>query len=162
MAGVRPFQLRKLGHVVLNVTDIEAAVRFYTEILGLQISDRYPDSMVPGGMVFMRYGTDHHGVALVGGAKPLPESSLNHFAFEVGTLAEVFDARRWLREQARWQQSGNLLEHRPGRHDRRGAPGERVAAGPHARGRHRQPGAWPAGATALVALTPQSGISFAF
>ena len=98
MAGVRPFQLRKLGHVVLNVTDLETAVRFYTEVLGLQISDRYPDSMVPGGMVFMRYGTDHHGVALVGGARPLPESSLNHFAFEVGTLAEVFDARQWLRE----------------------------------------------------------------
>jgi len=98
MASVRPFQLRKLGHVVLNVTDIEAAVRFYTDVLGLQISDRYPDSMVPGGMVFMRYGTDHHGVALVGGAKPLPESSLNHFAFEVGTLAEVFHARAWLRE----------------------------------------------------------------
>ena len=98
MASVRPFQLRKLGHVVLNVTDIEAALRFYTEVLGLQISDRYPDSMVPGGMVFMRYGTDHHGVALVGGAKALPESSLNHFAFEVGTLAEVFHARAWLRE----------------------------------------------------------------
>ena len=72
MAGVRPFQLRKLGHVVLNVTDIEAAVRFYTQVLGLSISDRYPDSMVPGGMVFMRYGTDHHGVALVGGAPAVP------------------------------------------------------------------------------------------
>jgi len=98
MASVRPFQLRKLGHVVLNVTDIEAAVRFYTDVLGLQISDRYPDSMVPGGMVFMRYGTDHHGVALVGGAPAVQASSLNHFAFEVGTLAEVFHARAWLRE----------------------------------------------------------------
>ena len=97
MADVRPFQLRKLGHVVLNVTDIDRAVRFYTEVLGLSISDRYPDSMVPGGMVFMRYGTDHHGVALVGGARPSTESSLNHFAFEVATLAEVFDARAWLR-----------------------------------------------------------------
>ena len=46
------FQLRKLGHVVLNVTDLEASVRFYTDVLGLSISDRYPDSMVPGGMVF--------------------------------------------------------------------------------------------------------------
>src|SRR5678815_5557747 len=79
MADVRPFQLRKLGHVVLNVSDLDVAVRFYTEVLGLQISDRYPDSMVPGGMVFMRYGTDHHGVALVGGARALEASSLNHF-----------------------------------------------------------------------------------
>src|SRR2546426_636483 len=59
------FQLRKLGHVVLNVTDLERSVRFYTDLLGLEISDRYPDSMVPGGMVFMRCNADHHGVALV-------------------------------------------------------------------------------------------------
>lgn len=93
-----PFQLRKIGHVVLNVSDLEAAVRFYTGVLGLQISDRYPDSMVPGGMVFLRCNTDHHGVALVGGAGKLDRSSLNHFAFEVGTPDEVFHARAWLRK----------------------------------------------------------------
>ena len=92
------FQLRKLGHVVLNVTDLESSVRFYTEVLGLAISDRYPDSMVPGGMVFMRCNADHHGVALVGGARPSDGSSLNHFAFEVATLDEVFRARAWLRK----------------------------------------------------------------
>ena len=92
------FQLRKLGHVVLNVTDLEASVRFYTEVLGLEISDRYPDSMVPGGMVFMRVSTDHHGVALVGGASKLERSTLNHFAFEVGSPDEVFRARAWLRK----------------------------------------------------------------
>ena len=93
------FQLRKIGHVVLNVSDLEAAVRFYTEVLGLQVSDRYPDTMVPGGMVFLRCNTDHHGVALVGGAQPLDRSSLNHFAFEVGGPDEVFRARAWLRQR---------------------------------------------------------------
>jgi catechol 2,3-dioxygenase len=93
-----PYELRKIGHVVLNVTDLEASVRFYTEVLGLQVSDRYPDSMVPGGMVFMRCNTDHHGVALVGGAPKLEGTTLNHFAFEVGTPDEVFRARAWLRE----------------------------------------------------------------
>jgi len=93
-----PFQLRKLGHVVLNVTDLEASVRFYTGVLGLEVSDRYPDSMVPGGMVFMRCNADHHGVALVGGASKTERSSLNHFAFEVATLDEVFRARAWLRK----------------------------------------------------------------
>ena len=92
------FRLRKLGHVVLNASDLEASVRFYTEVLGLQVSDRYPDSMVPGGMVFLRCNTDHHGVALVGGAPKSERSSLNHFAFEVGTLDEVFRARAWLRK----------------------------------------------------------------
>jgi catechol 2,3-dioxygenase-like lactoylglutathione lyase family enzyme len=95
-----PFQLRKIGHVVLNVTDLEVSVRFYTDVLGLQVSDRYPDTMVPGGMVFLRFDTDHHGIALVGGAKKTAATTLNHFAFEVGTLDEVFRARAWLREHA--------------------------------------------------------------
>jgi catechol 2,3-dioxygenase-like lactoylglutathione lyase family enzyme len=34
---MQPFELRKLGHVVLNVSDLEASVRFYTEVLGLQV-----------------------------------------------------------------------------------------------------------------------------
>ncbi len=98
MADAPPrFELRKIGHVVLNVTDLDAAVRFYTEVLGLHVSDRYPDSMVPGGMVFLRCNTDHHGVALVGGADKLERSTLNHFAFEVGAPDEVFRARAWLR-----------------------------------------------------------------
>jgi len=92
------FQLRKIGHVVLNVSDLEAAVDFYTAVLGLQVSDRYPTSMVPGGMVFLRCNTDHHGVALVGGASKLERSSLNHFAFEVGSPDEVFRARAWLQK----------------------------------------------------------------
>ena len=92
------FELRKLGHVVLNVTDLEASMRFYTDVLGLRVSDRYPGSMVPGGMVFLRFNTDHHGVALVGGAPEAERSSLNHFAFEVGSLEEVFRARAWLRK----------------------------------------------------------------
>ena len=91
------FQLRKIGHVVLNVTDLEASVRFYTELLGLQTSDRYPPSMVPGGMVFLRCNADHHGVALVGGAGKSEGGRLNHFAFEVASLDEVFRARAWLR-----------------------------------------------------------------
>src|SRR5262245_41682626 len=106
------FDLKKLGHVVLNVSDLEVSVRFYTEVLGLQVSDRYPDTMVPGGMVFMRVNTDHHGVALVGGTSKSgssavgrggpetggPPNPLNHFAFEVGSPDEVFRARAWLRK----------------------------------------------------------------
>jgi catechol 2,3-dioxygenase len=100
MPELLPFQLRKIGHVVLNVSDLDAAVRFYTGVLGLEVSDRYPPTMVPGGMAFLRFNTDHHGVALVGGAPRFERSSLNHFAFEVGSLDEVFRARAWLQKHA--------------------------------------------------------------
>ena len=73
-------------------------MRFYTAILGFKVSDVYPTEMVPGGMVFMRYDFDHHGVALVGSMDgPSPNVELNHIAFQVETLDEVVLARNHLR-----------------------------------------------------------------
>lgn len=93
-----PFRLNKIGHVVLNVSDLDRSVRFYTELLGFQVSDVYPDTMVPGGMVFMRCNSDHHGVALVGSLAGASHSTeLNHMAFEVSSLDEVVRAREHLR-----------------------------------------------------------------
>ena len=95
-----PFNIGKLGHVVLNVADIERSTRFYVEVLGFQISDVYPETMMPGGMVFMRFNPDHHGVALVGAAKgQVQAGDLHHIAFEVGTLDEVLRARDHLRKR---------------------------------------------------------------
>ena len=94
-----PFRIGKIGHVVLNCSDMKRSVEFYTQVLGFQVSDVYPESMVPGGMVFMRVGPDHHGVALVGSMSgPSPNVELNHFAFEVGTLDEVIRARDHLKK----------------------------------------------------------------
>jgi catechol 2,3-dioxygenase-like lactoylglutathione lyase family enzyme len=93
-----PFRIGKLGHVVLNVSDLERSVAFYTQVLGFSVSDVYPTEMVPGGMVFMRCNADHHGVALVGGAEARPDrSDMHHLAFEVATLDEVLRARDHLR-----------------------------------------------------------------
>jgi catechol 2,3-dioxygenase len=94
-----PFQIRKIGHVVLNCRDLERSVKFYTEVLGFQVSDVYPADMMPGGMVFMRCNTDHHGIGLVGTMdKASPTIELNHLAFEVATLDEVLLATKRLRE----------------------------------------------------------------
>jgi catechol 2,3-dioxygenase-like lactoylglutathione lyase family enzyme len=93
-----PFNIGKIGHVVLDVQDVERSARFYTEVLGFHISDVYPEEMVPGGMVFLRCNTDHHGIALVGGAKsPAANIELNHIAFEVGSLDDVVRACDHLR-----------------------------------------------------------------
>ena len=93
-----PFDLRKIGHVVLMVADLQRSIAFYTGVLGFKVSDIYGDDMMPGGMVFMRLNPDHHGVALIGGAQgPSQKRELHHMAFEVGSLDEVFRARKHLR-----------------------------------------------------------------
>ena len=99
-AAAPPFSLNKIGHVVLMVADLEKSIAFYTGVLGFRVSDIYGDDMMPGGMVFMRCNTDHHGVALVGGTTaPSARRELHHMAFEVSTLDEVFRARNHLRAQ---------------------------------------------------------------
>ncbi len=100
----RPFDLTKIGHVVLMSTDLRRSVEFYTGVLGFRVSDVYPETMMKGRMVFMRCAADHHGVALVGaapgaGEENAPQRELHHMAFEVATLDEVFGARDWLRAQ---------------------------------------------------------------
>jgi catechol 2,3-dioxygenase len=55
--------------------------------------------MMRGGMVFLRCNTDHHCLALVGGAKEDASArELHHLAFEVATLEEVLRAREHLRQ----------------------------------------------------------------
>jgi catechol 2,3-dioxygenase len=93
-----PFHIGKIGHIVINVRDVEKSAEFYTQILGFEISDVYPDEMVPGGMVFMRCNTDHHGIALVGSMEDAaPNVELNHIAFEVPSLDDVIRARDHLK-----------------------------------------------------------------
>jgi catechol 2,3-dioxygenase-like lactoylglutathione lyase family enzyme len=144
-----PFSIGKIGHVVLNVQDVERSAQFYTQVLGFQISDVYPEEMVPGGMVFLRCNSDHHGIALVGSTNaPAENVELNHIAFEVATLDEVlrardhprrhgvkidFEGRRRAGCQLRGRVSRprqpparNLLGHRPDRQRRCCPPGCRV------------------------------------
>ena len=97
-ATAPPFEITKIGHAVLRVTDLERSVAFYTEMLGFAVTDVYPESMMPGGMVFMRFNADHHGLALVGGLDSVvSNAALHHMAFEVASLDEVIRARDHLR-----------------------------------------------------------------
>ena len=94
-----PFGITKIGHVVLLVKDVARSAEFYTKVLGFQISDVYPESMMPGRMVFLRFNKDHHGVALVGGAKQeIKNAEMHHMAFQVETLDEVFLAQKHLKK----------------------------------------------------------------
>lgn len=93
-----PFNVRKLGHVVLRVKDLRRSLEFYTGVLGFHVSDVYPQTMMKGGMAFLRCNADHHCLALVGGMKEdASAKELHHLAFELATLEELLRSRDHLR-----------------------------------------------------------------
>lgn len=114
----RPFRIRRLGHFGLNITRMEEAVRFYTDWLGFRVTDtidfsrRAKDPKELEGLGdprghFMRATTDHHTFVLFNRAvrerlDPLrrfgPEVTVNQISRQVGSLAEVMAAHRWLSE----------------------------------------------------------------
>jgi catechol-2,3-dioxygenase len=72
--GNREVKPTKLSHVVLHVPDIDAAVAFYTEVLGFRLIDWNGH-----WMAFLNCGSDHHSLAFVAGK----QAKLDHVAFEV-------------------------------------------------------------------------------
>ena len=94
-----PVRVRKIGHVVFNVSDVERTTRFWTEIMGFHISDRNDR-----GMVFLRNASDHHtiGLAPAGDKGKAPDShgvGFSHCALEVSTVAELYTIRDFLRSK---------------------------------------------------------------
>lgn len=77
-----------VGHVHLKVSDLDRSEAFYSEALGLEVTER-----VGGTFVFMSFGESHHHLALQGhpDARPAdPEAlGLYHFAIEVADEAEL-------------------------------------------------------------------------
>jgi catechol 2,3-dioxygenase-like lactoylglutathione lyase family enzyme len=94
-----PVRVKKLGHIVLRVSNLERSVRFWTEVMGFSVSD-----VNERGMVFLRCGSDHHTVALAEAteASELPargQIGFDHAAFDVGSVADLFTIRDFLRAQ---------------------------------------------------------------
>lgn len=92
-----PIKVRKLGHLVYEVSDIQRSTAFWTEILGFSVSDHNEI-----GMVFLRSGSDHHAIALIPSqktARPAENAGLqfNHLAMEVDDIDTLFRAREFLK-----------------------------------------------------------------
>lgn len=64
-------------HVVLNTVDIDRAVAFYTQVLGMRVSDWSEHQMA-----FLRCNTDHHSIAFNQAAW----TSVNHVAYEMSSM----------------------------------------------------------------------------
>lgn len=79
-------QISGLHHVAINVADVPAAVRFYTDVLGFEVVDTRPDFGFEGA--WLQAGT--HQVHLMG----VPDAHIDrgqHFALQVD------DAEAWAR-----------------------------------------------------------------
>lgn len=87
--------VRRLNHAVLFVSDLERAVSFYGEVLGLQVAARVPQA----NAAFLRAtGSDnHHDLGLFGiGAgvrKKHGGIGLYHLGWQVDTIDELVSAR---------------------------------------------------------------------
>jgi hypothetical protein len=75
-----PVTPRKLGHVVIGSTDQDATQRFFTEGIGLKVSD-----VVPSIAAFMRCSTDHHNVLV----QQAPVNFLHHTSWQVQDIDEI-------------------------------------------------------------------------
>lgn len=71
-----------IGHIHLKVSDLERSIAFYTQALGLEVTQRYGESAA-----FLSWGGYHHHVGLntwesKGGSPPPPGATgLYHVAF---------------------------------------------------------------------------------
>lgn len=75
----------EVGHVVLFTDRLADVERFYVERIGFRVSDRYP-----GRAVFLRCAAEggHHDMFLL--QPPVSKRGLNHVAFAVRDIHEVF------------------------------------------------------------------------
>jgi catechol 2,3-dioxygenase len=87
----------RIGHVHLKVADLERAIRFYRDVLGFELTQRYGKEVA-----FLSAGGYHHHIGLntwesEGGSRPPRGSTgLFHLAIAYPTRAELADALRRL------------------------------------------------------------------
>lgn len=71
-----------MGHVVLNVENVELLLPFYRDVLGFGVSDY---GLEPYGLYFFHVNGRHHSFAMVGSGR----RGLHHFMVELWSLDDV-------------------------------------------------------------------------
>lgn len=98
----RPFKVVKTGPISLFVADVDAAIRFYRDDMGLALTE---ETTVNGQRcAFMRSNGDHHAIGLI----PLAlreqlgmpgRNTLAGYGMQVGSYRQLKDAVAWLTER---------------------------------------------------------------
>ncbi|MGW4125439.1 VOC family protein [Nocardia sp. NPDC004711] len=100
--GPKPMEasmgIKRVGHVVLKMRDLEVAKAFYGGILGMKISSESPIA------IFFRFGDYHHdiGVFKVSEDAELPKENqvgLLHFALVVDSQEALVQMHQHLKDQ---------------------------------------------------------------
>jgi catechol-2,3-dioxygenase len=90
LPGFRP---RKLGHVNFLTADVATAGEFYTDVLGMRVTDRLGDEGA-----WYHVNADHHVMALVGKGY----AHFHHLALEMTDWGELRVAFDHLAQHGRW------------------------------------------------------------
>jgi catechol 2,3-dioxygenase-like lactoylglutathione lyase family enzyme len=90
---VRPGAPRRLGHVNCLSADVAAGTRFYTDVLGMRVSDRLGTEGV-----WFHISSDHHVMALIGKGV----SHFHHLAFDVVDIGQMRDLLDRIARHGRW------------------------------------------------------------
>lgn len=89
MGAVRDPGVADIGHVHLKVADLDRAIRFYRDVIGMEVKS------VHEGAAFLAFGGYHHHLALntwhsEGGATPPKAATgLEHFAIRYASRREL-------------------------------------------------------------------------
>ena len=80
-----------IGHVHLWVSDLDRAIAFYRDVLGLHLTEDMRDATPPRGMAFLAAGDYHHHVGLRERKTPVLQEStgLFHFALRYPNRLEL-------------------------------------------------------------------------
>jgi catechol 2,3-dioxygenase-like lactoylglutathione lyase family enzyme len=109
----QPSQVMRLGHVMLRTRSYRAMVDFYTQVLGMKISDNYfagPRDNVIASFLHCGLGdrlVDHHTVAVLGDGS----TGVEHTAYEVLDLDDLMMGNRHLVAGNRWKHSWGVGRH---------------------------------------------------
>ena len=81
------FGLKRLQHLVLWVSDVDRSVRFYQNVVGLEVKRKYPNA------AFMKAMTPSPALAAIVGDKPLPRTEVTKKVWEYIKKNKLQDAK---------------------------------------------------------------------